>query len=82
MRTVRRLRLRFCLIDSHRLLCCRLRYLALSKPSHPHQKYFIFTNRASLICWVLKYFWWRWGESNSRPEHILFEGITTISLES
>ena len=27
-----------CLIYSHRLLCCRLYYLALSKPMHPHHK--------------------------------------------
>jgi hypothetical protein len=26
------------------------------------------------------YLWWRWGESNSRPEVLRFEGITTISL--
>ena len=35
----------------------------------PIRRILFFTNRASLICWVLKYFWWRWGESNSRPEH-------------
>ena len=26
------------------------------------------------------YFWWTWRESNPRPEVLLFEGITTISL--
>ena len=46
MRTVRRLRLRFLLLRpsfpnpmGFTFPCCRLRYLALSKPSHPHQKY-------------------------------------------
>lgn len=32
------------------------------------------------ILYFIIYFWWRWGELNSRPEHLRLEGITTIHL--
>ena len=38
MRTFDRLRLVFCLDYVHRLSCCRLYYLTLSKPWQAHQK--------------------------------------------
>ena len=44
--------------------------IALSKPSHPHQKYIATFVFASRILGSSIYFWWRWRESNPRPEHL------------
>ena len=57
--------------------CCRLYYLPLSKPSHPHQESSSDRNTRAHVRGV-KLFWWRWAESNRRPEVLRFEGITTI----
>ena len=63
-RKMRHLHLWFCLIYGHRLPDCHFQYLALSKPGHPH--------RIKLIRW------WRWAESNRRPEHIPYSRYTII----
>jgi len=94
MRKLHRLRLLYLLLrpsfpnpTGFAFPCCRLYYLTLSKPSHPHHKS---TNRntptttatpiASLdrSSFILISLWWRWRESNPRPTCLRFEGITTI----
>jgi hypothetical protein len=96
LRKMHRLHLWFCLIYSHRLLCCRLCYLPLSKPWHPHQNKLFNTPNIipnigissrhipnatiNVRTYFINLFWWRWWESNPRPEVIHIEGITTILL--
>jgi len=59
MRTVRRLRLRCFSFNIYSDELSTSILVTLSKPSHPHHKE---TLNISL--------WWRWGESNSRPEYV------------
>ncbi len=72
-----RLHLLICLIYGHRLPCCLLCYLTLSKPGHPHQKHSHGLSFRSQLHGQ-ECFWWRWRESNPRPECLHFEGVTTI----
>ena len=76
MRTVRRLRLR-CFsfnIFSDELSTSIL--VTLSKPSHPHhkktwtQKNIISSVTTIIVICIAISLWWRWGESNSRPEYV------------
>ena len=67
-----------CLICGHRLPCCRLYYLTLSKPIQAHQKYIATCVFASRILGLSIYFWWTCRGSNPGPECLHFEGITTI----
>ena len=80
----------FCLINGHRLPCCRRHYLPLSKPWHPHHKktkenkinkpqttVIVILRLSSQLIIPL---WWRWWESNPRPEVLRFEGITAITV--
>ena len=58
----------------------------------PHQKYIVTRTRVSrskspdqqtpfgVVLAPAIYFWWTRGESNSRPQCLCYEGITTISL--
>jgi len=89
MRTVRRLRLR-CLL--FRTICVLLPSLLAHhvETGRAHQKYIVTRTRVSRskspdqqthFCVVLApaiYFWWTRGESNSRPQRLQFEGITTM----
>ena len=43
--------------------------VTLSKPVHPRQKH-------TQICMCL---WWRWGDSNSRPEYFSYTKFTIIT---
>ena len=86
----------FCLINGHRLPCCRRHYLPLSKPWHPHQnkllikpatipimgisKRLIPKHTIIVKIYFINLFWWRWWESNPRPEVLRFEGITAITV--
>ena len=58
----------FCLIYSHRLLCCLFRYLTMSILIHPHRSILINT------------LGWRCRELHSSPQCLHYKGITTISL--
>ena len=78
MRTVRRLRLRCLLFTTLCVVLSTLLLIALSKPSHPHHKR---TNANTIKTTttpipkpvkssMLVPLWWRWRESNPRPEHL------------
>lgn len=50
----------------------------MSKPCTPPTKYTLL--HVTQAGPGLNVFWWRWSESNRRPQRLHLEGITTISL--
>ncbi len=56
----------FCAINVRRLTCCRSGYsYRLSKPGHPRQMATAIASSCRTVA-----IWWRWGESNSRPDRL------------